>query len=80
MSELVQGRTELSKDARPIAGIFHGPAHRYVGTDGVTKIVAYDEHGQYGWVPWYAVYQGDEIFERIPATEWGVQYKQENPF
>ena len=68
------GRTELSKDDRPIRDIFNDYAARFVGQDGITKIVAYDEHGEMDWVPWFAIFKGDEIYERIPAKAWGVTY------
>lgn len=39
-----------------------------------TRIVAYKEHGQGDFVPWLAVYSGDEIIARIPASMVTIRY------
>lgn len=41
---------------------------------GCDRIVAYREHGQADWVPYFAVYTGDEIMTRIPASLVVVDY------
>lgn len=40
----------------------------------VTKIVAYGEPAEYCYVPWFAVYCGDEIVRRTPAGHVDVVY------
>ena len=39
-----------------------------------SRIVAYREHGQGDYVPYYAVYRGDEIVSRVPASFVAVHY------
>lgn len=36
-----------------------------VGLSGVTCIAAYDEAGEMAYVPWFAIYVGDEIIWRV---------------
>ncbi len=36
-----------------------------VGSNGVTKIEAYDETGEMSYVPWFAIYVGEEIVWRV---------------
>lgn len=48
-----------------------------VGVNGVTKIVAYAEPGPGLGVPYFAVYVGDRINERVPAAMAVVTYKDE---
>lgn len=36
-----------------------------VGSNGVTKIQAYDEPGQSAYVAWFAIFVGDEIVRRV---------------
>jgi myo-inositol-hexaphosphate 3-phosphohydrolase len=40
----------------------------------ITKIVAYSETGENAYVPWIAVYKGDSIFVRIPASQVTIAY------
>lgn len=46
-----------------------------VGSDGVTKIVAYYEKGQMAWVPYIAIHKGNEITERMSAHHLRIQYE-----
>lgn len=39
-----------------------------VGVRGTTKIMPYREAGQGGYVPWFGVFCGDEIVERVNAS------------
>lgn len=48
-----------------------------VGHCGVTAIVAYKECGLMEWTPYYAVYKGDDLVQRVPAAQVMVVYKQE---
>lgn len=41
---------------------------------GCSRIVAYREHGQGDYVPYYAVYRGEEIIARVPASFVAVHY------
>ena len=44
---------------------------------GITRIVAYGEPGEMCYLPWFAVYVGDEMIERINATDVClVQYRE----
>jgi hypothetical protein len=47
-----------------------------VGTNGITKIVAYFEYGQMAAFPWVAIYKGDEISARMDCTNCVVIYKE----
>lgn len=38
-----------------------------VGSNGVTKIAVYDEYGEMSYVPWFAIYVGEEIVWRVNA-------------
>lgn len=40
----------------------------------VTRIVAYKEHGLSDFVPWLAVYSGEEIIARVPAQMVAIRY------
>lgn len=42
----------------------------------VEKIVAYNEVGPHGAMPFYAVYRNGEVFVRIPAYMVFVYYKE----
>ena len=71
--------TILSEDKREIKYISCDVAQfdiATVGRDGVTKIVAYDEGGQCGCVPWLAVYKGDFLWMRLSAANVRVTYKE----
>lgn len=49
-------------------------------TAGGLRIVAYKEHGEMAYVPYYAVYRGDEIIARVPASFVAVHYQAEASF
>lgn len=68
--------TELSRDNRAIKLIDVHPAQTTfrVGDKGITKIVAYDEHGEGGYVPWIAIFIDKGIWKRIPASMCSVTY------
>lgn len=46
-----------------------------VGHQGITKIVPYEENGQYCMLPFLAVYKGDVILARLPASDLFIQYR-----
>lgn len=48
-----------------------------VGRAGVTRIVAYDESSQYGFVPWLAVYKDKFCWMRLSAQNVRVIYKED---
>lgn len=55
-------------ETQPVFGLWYQEGGGYrVGENKVTKIVAYKEHGQMEFVPFFAVYRGEELFRRIPA-------------
>ena len=77
--KLPKGHTELSKDERPISGIFWPTEQSpvVVGENSVTSIEAYDECGSMSHVPWLAVIRGDDgIILRVPADHVSVSYVQ----
>lgn len=76
---LPKGHTALSNDPRKIMSVEtmgEGAAnYRWVRNDSrVSKIEAYDEHGQMDWVPWIAIFHGDEIWVRLPAHNLKISY------
>ena len=77
MTDLPKGNTVLSQDERPIAAVFYpqesDPGFT-VGSNGCTKIMAYDENGRMDCIPWVAIFVGDEIKWRIPADQVSVRY------
>ena len=75
--KLPKGNTELSRDPRPITGVwFHDQENSgWAVGPRVTKIEAYDENGQMANVPWIAVFNPDDtIIARIPADKVTVMY------
>lgn len=69
--------TELANDRRPIESISWDDAKGSgftVGSNGCTKIEAYEENGEYCMLPMLAVFVGDEIKARIPAYKVSVFY------
>lgn len=42
-----------------------------------SKIEAYGEQGEYCLVPWMALWDGDSIFLRIPASILTIEYRKE---
>jgi len=74
---LPKGNTELSRDPRPITGVFYGDGDDSGWRVGprVTKIEAYDECGSMSHVPWIAIFNPDDtIIARIPADKVVVMY------
>ena len=68
-------------EAREIAGVFWESDGSYtVGKCGVTKIEAYREAGQCGYVPWFAIWRGSKLIQRVNgAFLAGVSYATEGP-
>lgn len=52
-------------------------AHIKVGKGGITKIVAYGEPSMHCNIAWIAIYRGDIISHRFPASQVGIIYKTE---
>ena len=67
----------LLDDTREIKCVYwHPDGALTVGSFGVTKIEAYREAGQGGYVPWFAVWKGDFLYQRVNgATVTGVEYR-----
>lgn len=59
-------------DPRPIESIA-GEVGCWSTASGL-RIVAYKEHGQGDYVPYYAVCRGDAVLVRVPASLVVVQY------
>lgn len=69
----------IAEDTREISGLFFDDAEGSqirVGDGRTTKIEAYLEAGDGAFVPWFAVFNGDEIRSRVNAMKIGtVVYK-----
>ena len=63
----------IYEDPRPIESI-SGQIGCWSTASGL-RIIAYKEHGQGDYVPYYAVYRGDEIVARVPASFVAVHYE-----
>ena len=63
-------------ETRTIKSVYWHPDGAFtVGVCGVTKIEAYREAGQGGYVPWFAVWKGDDLLQRVNgAVVAGVEY------
>ena len=63
-------------DTREIKSVWWHPGGAFaVGSCRVTKIEAYREAGQGGYVPWFAVWKGDDLLCRVNgAVIAGVEY------
>ncbi len=66
-------------DERTISCVFGSSATEdwsfTVGLGKITQIVAYREPGQAAHVPWFAVYEGDDITARLNAAHVeGINY------
>jgi len=66
-------------DDRKIEGLFEESWGVLVGSEGITKIVPYQEPGQMGWCTWFAIYKGDEIYERIDSAGLLITYAAIKP-
>lgn len=64
-------------DERPIAYIDIGSDESIiVGQFGITKIEAYGENGMHCDLPWFRVYKGDVLIQRVNAKSVStVRYK-----
>jgi hypothetical protein len=75
----------LSKDPRRISAIAVVDTGRIVAAvdhwsePSITEIRAYDEPGQMGWVPYYAIYRGEHLYARVPAHLVMVVYADPTP-
>jgi len=72
--------TTIVEDKREIIVINDDNAGRTlheVGENGVTKIEPYNENGLLAPVPYFAIWKGWQIYERLPATSLRVNYKME---
>lgn len=71
--------TPIVLDPRTVATIAFSPGNDgfayAVGTNGVSRIVAYWENGMMAPVPWFAVFIGDEIMARVPAQMVFISYQ-----
>lgn len=69
---------KILQDDREIAELwFPGAGAGFrVGQEGVTRIVAYGEPGLHCELPYFAVWFGDHLNNRVPATTAVVVYKE----
>lgn len=70
---------EMLKDNRQIVQVNDDRAcvtHFILGVNGVTKLELYEERGLTDWIPYLAVFKGDEIAVRMPASGLTIFYKQ----
>lgn len=66
-------------DPREIEAIHwmgYDPPAFAVGRAGVTAIVATRECGEHAYVPWLAVYRGDDVTDRLPAHHVHIVYRR----
>lgn len=80
------GPCRIAEDKRPIKGIYRvyegwKTVEYWIdsamdGHNVVSRIEAYEEFGETGPVPWFAVYVGDSIRWRIPAHMVTVEYAE----
>lgn len=45
-----------------------------LGANGITKIQAYKEQGSLDFIPYLAIWKGDELVERRPAIGLRIMY------
>ena len=64
----------LLEDTREIEGVYRDGSWWAVGIDGCTSIIAYPEMGQMAHVPWFAIFNGDDIVKRVDAAGHLVVY------
>ena len=72
--------SSIFEDTRRIETIYWGDGGelKVGGTSDVTKIEAYREYGEMSHVPWFKVWRGDVLWQRINAkTVSGVVYFDE---
>jgi hypothetical protein len=74
------GNTVLALDKREILAVHKAGDYQtedfQVGRHGVTKIESYQEHGEYDYLPFVAVYKGDFLAVRVPAMNLTIHYKE----
>lgn len=66
-------KTALGRDTRRIKGLFFPSSENFepriiVNGNDITKIEVYEEYGPGDFYPWFAVYNGDEITQRVNAV------------
>jgi len=71
----VRDPQRILDDKRDIQSLQFEGSYVSVGLHNVTRIVAYPEPGMHCYIPFYAVYVGDEIAERVPAWMVSATYK-----
>lgn len=69
----------IMHDAREIreihlSGDYQTDAYE-VGKYGVTKIIPYEESGEYSLLTFLAIYKGEDIAVRLPARNMVIYYK-----
>jgi hypothetical protein len=72
----------IFEDKRQISRIspntdIEGTSFIKVGTNGVTKIEAYREYGWGEYVPWLAIWKGDNLHMRTAAQGWDIFYDED---
>jgi hypothetical protein len=73
----------ILEDGRPVRGLTnqaHCQNFAWVGQEGVTDIVAYEEPGECAAVPWFRIYAGEEIVSRVAARHVAVHYVTKEAF
>lgn len=63
----------MLEDPRKIVAVSEGSWSARVGQDGITEIVCYPEFGEMAYVPWVALFRGEELWQRVKVTS--VQYE-----
>lgn len=64
-------------DPRKVDFIYWEGSSFEVGRDGVTRLEVYREAGQCGYVPWVAVYVGEELRWRSDCRRALIHYAEE---
>jgi len=67
----------MLEDKREIKSLAQDIWFVQVGEEGVTKIIAYGEPALYNNVPWFAIYKGNFLAQRVDAAGMVVAYKEE---
>lgn len=67
-------------DPRPIEALMllNGNTRKWnvtVGSGGVTEIVCYRENGQNACIPWFAIFEGEEITMRVSGERVAIRYQ-----
>ena len=60
---------KILDDLREIKRLVYDTYSEQVGRDGVEKIEAYGEPGEYCMRPWFAIWRGGVIVRRVNANE-----------